>query len=152
MIPELSPHIVTTTSPGNLGGSGEMVQEKRLLVYVAGAYSGDVSANIAKAEAASIALIRNGWHVFTPHKNTSGYEQYEGGAITIDTWYEMDLNILSRCDVMYVLDNWQESKGTQKEIAFAAKHGIPIFFEEMNPLHTFVSSDVVRKLNEEIHR
>ena len=46
------------------------------LIYVAGAYAGDVSANIIKAERVSIALIRNGWHVFTPHKNTAGYERW----------------------------------------------------------------------------
>ncbi len=117
-----------------------MISDRKPLVYVAGAYSGDVAANIAKAESTSIVLIRNGWHVFTPHKNTAGYEQYEDETITKETWIVMDMDILDRCDVMYVMDNWRESKGTQREIAFADKHCIPIYFEETRPLHEFVSS------------
>lgn len=109
-----------------------------LLVYVAGAYSGDVVANIAKAEQASIELIRHGWHVITPHKNTSGYERYEDGTITKNTWLEMDMNILSRCDLMYVLDNWRISTGTQNEMRFAKEHGISIFMEEVYPACDFI--------------
>ena len=145
MIPELSPHIITTTSPGNLGGREEIAHEKRLLVYVAGAYSGDVAANIARAEAVSIALIRNGWHVFTPHKNTSGYEKYEDGNITKDTWIEMDMNILSRCDLMYVMDNWWISDGTKVEMKFAVAHDIPVFVENMHPVEEFVMKTVMNK-------
>ena len=98
------------------------------LIYVAGAYAGDVASNITKAEQVSIALIRNGWHVFTPHKNTSGYEKYED--LTKSTWLDMDLNILSRCDAMYVMDNWRGSSGTMGEIAFAQRIRLPIFWED----------------------
>jgi len=107
------------------------------LIYVAGAYGGDVEANIAKAEAVSIALVRNGWHVFTPHKNTAGYEQYEDNLLNKSTWIEMDLNTLSRCDALYVLDNWRRSSGTKGEIRFAKKRDIPIFWEEHSPAADF---------------
>lgn len=103
------------------------------LIYVAGAYKGDVASNIIKAEAVSIALIRNGWHVFTPHKNTAGYEQYEDDLLNKSTWIEMDLNTLDRCDALYIMDNWRISSGTQGEIAFAQKRDIPIFWEEIMP-------------------
>lgn len=115
-----------------------MMEPRRLLVYVAGAYSGDVAANIAKAEQASIELIRNGWDVITPHKNTAGYEKYEDGHVTKYTWLEMDMNILSRCDLMYVLDNWKSSDGTKAEMEFAREHRIPIFMEETYPACDFV--------------
>ena len=98
------------------------------LIYVAGAYAGDVSANIIKAERVSIALIRNGWHVFTPHKNTAGYEKY--GDIPKSTWLEEDLNILARCDALYVMDNWRTSPGTKGEIAAAQKLAMLIIWEE----------------------
>jgi nucleoside 2-deoxyribosyltransferase len=99
------------------------------LIYVAGAYAGNVSANIIKAERVSIALIRNGWHVFTPHKNTAGYEKYED--IPKSTWLEADLNILERCDAIYVMDNWRTSSGTEGEIAAAQKLCRPIFWEDV---------------------
>ena len=103
------------------------------LIYVAGAYAGDVEANISKAEAVSIELIRNGWHVFTPHKNTSGYEQYEDERITRETWLEMDINTLSRCDALYVMNNWRTSPGTKGEIEYAESMRIPIYYEEDHP-------------------
>ena len=98
------------------------------LIYVAGAYAGNVSANIIKAERVSIALVRNGWHVFTPHKNTAGYDQYTD--LPKSTWLEQDLNTLARCNAIYVMDNWRTSSGTKGEIAEAQRLGIPIFWED----------------------
>lgn len=97
------------------------------LIYVIGAYSGDTHNNILEAEKVSIELIKRGYHVITPHKNTSGYEKYEdGNLITYQTWIEMDLDILSRCDAIFIIDNAKYSKGSQIEIDFAQNRGIPI--------------------------
>mgnify|MGYP001225521043 FL=1 len=98
---------------------------KKILVYVIGAYSGNVIENIQKAEDVSIDLIRAGYHVITPHKNTAGYEKYEDDILTYQTWIDLDLNILSRCDAIYIMNSAKESKGSQIEIAFAKKHNIP---------------------------
>jgi len=107
------------------------------LLYVAGAYTAstptDILHNISKAEKVSIALIRNGWNVITPHKNTGGYEQYEDDVLSKQTWVTMDLNILERCDALYVMNNWRASRGTQTEICFVAAHDIPTFWEERIP-------------------
>lgn len=104
------------------------------LVYVAGPYNSSTTdgilENIYEAEKVSIELIRNGWHVITPHKNTSGYEQYEVDGISKQTWIDMDLGILCRCDAIYVMNNWSRSHGTIDEIIFAMRHGIPIFYED----------------------
>ena len=101
-----------------------------LLVYVAGPYNGDIKGNIENAEKKSIELIRAGFAVITPHKNTAGYEKYEDNEITYQTWIDMDLIILSRCDILYVLKNSETSKGTQIEIGFAEERNIPIILEE----------------------
>jgi hypothetical protein len=106
---------------------------KPILVYVVGAYSGDVKKNIEKAEATSINLIRSGIHVITPHKNTAGYEKYEDGLITYNTWMEMDFDILQRCDAIYVMDNGETSNGSKKEIEYAHKLGMPIIYEKDCP-------------------
>lgn len=122
----------------------ERVKRYPPLIYVAGAYTGDVAGNIGRAEAASIALIRNGWHVITPHKNTSGYEKYENGTTIIkSTWLEMDLNILARCDAMYVMNGWRTSQGTRGEIDFATENDIPTFYAEIYPVDGF-SPDILR--------
>ena len=112
-----------------------VVETRPSLLYVAGAYSGDIARNIAKAEMVSLDLIRHGFHVITPHKNTAGYEKYEGDGLSEQTWLDMDINILSRCDGIYILDNWRTSKGANKEIQFALMNDIPIYWEELCPPH-----------------
>ena len=99
------------------------------LVYVAGPYRGDIKKNIKNAERKSVELIRQGYDVLTPHKNTAGYEKYEDKTLTHDTWLDLGLNLLSRCDVIYVMKNAESSKGTQLEIAFALLHNIQIIRE-----------------------
>ena len=100
------------------------------LLYVAGPYSGDIEQNIKNAESASINLIKMGFHVITPHKNTSGYEKYEDDNITYQTWIDMDLNLLSRCGALYVMSNSKYSKGTQIEIKFASDNDMEIIYED----------------------
>lgn len=107
------------------------------LLYVAGPYSGKIEENIARAEEVSIGLIRNGFHVFTPHKNMAGYEKYEGDGIGYRTWMDMDLDFLSRCDALYVMANSDKSFGVQKEIKFAMKNGIPVIHEIKYPYSGF---------------
>lgn len=103
---------------------------KKKLVYVIGAYSANdkntIADHINEAENISIDLIRAGYHVITPHKNTAGYENYEDDKLTYQTWIDMDLNILSRCDAIFIMDNAKESKGSKIEIEFARKNNIPM--------------------------
>ena len=118
------------------------------LLYVAGPYSGDTKENIIRAEEVSIGLIRNGFHVYTPHKNMAGYEQYEDDKIGYKTWIDMDLDILSRCDAIYVMKDSENSVGVQKETAFARKHKIPIFHESIYPHHSFTLDDYLSIVGE----
>jgi hypothetical protein len=107
------------------------------LIYVAGPYSGDVERNIKRAEEVSIRLIRQGYDVITPHKNTAGYERYEDENINYETWMELSLNILSRCDAIYIMKGSEQSKGTQKEIEFAKQHNIEIINEKENEWNVY---------------
>ena len=105
------------------------------VIYVAGKYTGktksEISDNIAKAEEAAIQLWKLGWAVFCPHKNTSHFEIYEKVAgITYDTWINGGLELLSRCDAIFLLDDWEESNGSLKEKMDAVEQGIPVFFQE----------------------
>lgn len=60
-------------------------------------------------------------------------EVYNPSKIDINTpWVvamEETLSQLRKCDFMYVLKNWEESKGVQIEIAQAKNLNIPIFYE-----------------------
>lgn len=114
-----------------------MKKGKNVLLYIAGAYAGNTKDNIQKAESISIDLIRNGFHVITPHKNTAGYEKYEDDSITIQTWLDMDFDIISRCDAIYVMSNFDNSDGTKKEIEFAKQINMLIIYEHDYPSSTF---------------
>ena len=99
-----------------------------IVAYLAGPYFGDVDRNIQRAEEVSIELIKKGYSVITPHKNTAHYEKYEGEDLNINTWIEMDFNLIKRCDVLFVMEHWESSKGTSQEIHFAKIHDIPVIF------------------------
>ncbi len=111
------------------------------LIYVAGPYSATkdftIEENIARAEAVSIALIRNGFHVLTPHKNTSGYQIYEGDKLCYETWIAQDLNLLSRCDAIYVMKDSKCSNGVENEIKFAKENGILVIDGSQFPPEKF---------------
>ena len=107
------------------------------LLYIAGPYSGDTQENIKRAEMVSVNLIRQGFHVITPHKNTAGYEKYEDGTLTYETWLKMDLDILSRCDAVYVMTGSEDSQGVKKEIEFARERGIQVIYEAEYPSDGF---------------
>jgi hypothetical protein len=105
------------------------------LIYVAGPYSAStpegIKANINLAEKASVELLKNGWAVLTPHKNTSGYEQYEDYIkYSHSDWLTMDIVMLDRCDAIFMLKDWEKSKGALEEYERATALNLDIYFEE----------------------
>ena len=104
------------------------------LIYVAGKYSGknfeEISKNIISAKKAAIELLKNGWAVITPHLNTCHFELYEKYiGYTHKDWLKMDVVMLERCDAIFMLKNWKDSKGAKIELDFAREHEIKIYFE-----------------------
>ena len=99
------------------------------VIYLAGPYNGNVDKNIQRAEEVSIKLIKKGYSVITPQKNTAHYEKYEEeGGLNLSIWMEMDFNLIERCDAIFVMENWEGSKGVAQEIHFANSHKIPVIF------------------------
>ena len=107
----------------------------RKLVYIAGKYSDpdpvNILANITRADAAGRKLYLMGYDVHIPHNNTANWER--DPRIYHDRYpariLEMDLNILSRCDAIYLLRGWKESEGALSEFAKAKELGLEIWFE-----------------------
>jgi nucleoside 2-deoxyribosyltransferase len=87
----------------------------KIVAYIAGPYSGDVNGNIRRAEEVSIELIKKGYSVITPQKNTAYYERYEREDLNLNTWMEMDFNLIERCDVVFIMENWENSIGVAQE-------------------------------------
>lgn len=100
------------------------------VIYIAGPYRADtewgVVQNIRKAEQAALFVWRCGGVALCPHKNTALF----GGALPDDVWLRGDLELLSRCDAVWMVGEWGESAGAQAELRYAFEHGIPVLYDE----------------------
>ena len=103
-------------------------------VYVAGAYSADnvldVLHNIRRGIRMSTQIFKLGFAPFSPWLDYHFLLQMtedEAASISVKDFYEYSLSWLAVSDAIYVLENSEHSKGTQKEIEFARSMGLPVF-------------------------
>jgi len=99
------------------------------VIYIAGAYRNGsewgLVENIRHAEREAIKLWQNGYAVICPHKNTAHF----GGLCPDGVWLDGDIEILKRCDVIYMLSNWQSSVGAKRELEVAIENGLEVRYE-----------------------
>jgi hypothetical protein len=99
------------------------------VIYVAGKYRAEtqegVDANIKKARDAAIKLWKQGWAVICPHLNTAHFD----GEAPDEVWITGDLEILSRCDAIFLMNNWQQSAGAKLERERALELGLVMWYE-----------------------
>lgn len=98
---------------------------RRTRVYVAGPISiGDQAVNVRKAIIASSELLERGYAPYCPHLThywqTVAPQAYE-------TWITLDFEWLPLCDCLLRLPG--ESKGADREVAFAEERGIPVYYD-----------------------
>lgn len=100
------------------------------VVYVSGPYRAPtvygIVQNIRRAEQIAIALWQKGFAVICPHTNTALMD----GSISIkdsETFIKGDLEIVKRCDAVFLMKNWENSVGAVLERQFAIDHNIPVF-------------------------
>lgn len=100
------------------------------VMYIAGAYRGKTvwrtRQNIKKAEEAAAKYWQEGFAVICPHKNSALMD----GLVSEDHWLDAYIEILKRCDIILMLDNWRESEGAKQELKIAVNHGITVWYEE----------------------
>lgn len=104
------------------------------VIYIAGKYRSDtewgLTDNIRHAELAARRLWGEGWAVICPHKNSAHFGGLkENPEDDQKLWMEGDLEILSRCDAIYMLSNYKESNGALLELAKAWNLGLEIYYE-----------------------
>ena len=104
-------------------------------VYVAGSYNADnvikVLDNIKRGTKVSVALLKRGYVPFCPWLD---FHFHWFGDISINEYYKYCMSWLEVSDCIYVLENSENSKGTQAEIKRAKELNIPVLREEDNPL------------------
>ncbi len=97
----------------------------RKLLYLAGPYTkGDPVRNTKRAIEKAEELTELGYDVLIPHLTMLWDFAFPHEA---RFWYDLDLNILSRCDVLYRMRG--ESAGADDEVEFALENDIPVIYE-----------------------
>jgi len=104
------------------------------IIYIAGPYIGNssiesVERNIREAEKYQIALANKEIGFFCPHNHTEHFSTKKGATPPEKFYYELDLQFLKRtADAVLAIPGWENSWGTKREIAWAKKNGIKIFY------------------------
>ncbi|NET30679.1 MAG: DUF1937 family protein [Cyanothece sp. SIO1E1] len=107
-------------------------------VYVAGAYSDDnvlgVLKNIGRGQRFSAQLFRRGYAPFCPWHDKSYVIDGYMDDFSVQQFYDYSMTWLKCCDCLLTvpnipgLKNWEQSKGTLKEIEVAESLNIPVFY------------------------
>ena len=110
---------------------------RRPLIYVAGPYSAadtyEKAANVRKAMRYMAKLWKAGWAAISPHAWSVWMERdrtLEGmsWAEAFGFYLSGDFAIIKRCDAIFLVPGWENSKGSCAEYAFARWLGMPVFF------------------------
>ena len=100
-------------------------------IYISGAYRGktenEVFENIIHARAAARRLWMDGWCVVCPHLNSAFMETGEDDA---KLFLRGGIELLRRCDAIYLLNNWERSEGARREYEEAKRLGLRILIED----------------------
>jgi hypothetical protein len=102
-----------------------MLHERVIMkrIYVAGPYTlGDVAVNVANAIDTADRLMNIGFMPFVPHMSHFWHYRHPR---PYEQWLEWCLDWVEQCDGLLRIPG--ESKGADREVAHALKHGIPVF-------------------------
>lgn len=113
-----------------------MIEAKRMrVVYIAGKYRGKTHDGASYTEIHRNILTAREWAIrvnelegviaLTPHLNS--YHMELDGRPDPEFWYNADLELLRRCDAVFLIPNWTESRGAILEKKFAEENNIPTF-------------------------
>ena len=114
------------------------MNNKMKIVFIAGPYTGDgsyesIEKNIREAEKYQIALANNQIGFFCPHNHTEHFGPHKGVTAPEQFYYDLDFEFLMRmADAVLAIPGWENSWGTKREIAWAKKHSMTIFYPK-NP-------------------
>ena len=99
-------------------------------IYIAGPYRApnawEVEQNIRAAEAVAIEVAKLGAYPQCPHTNTRGY--FEHVQADPNFWLEATLEMMRRCDGVFMMETWRQSSGARAEHEEAKRLKKPIFY------------------------
>ena len=99
------------------------------LIFVSGPYRAptkeQIEININNAREAAIKIWQGGDYALCPHLNSCNFD----GLCDDSVWLEGDLEMLRRCDAIYMLQNHANSEGATRELELAQELGLEIYYE-----------------------
>ena len=102
---------------------------RRKVVYVAGPFRAKdgwkTEQNVRRAEELCYNVWKAGAVGVCPHTNSRFFD----GALPDATWLDGYIELLSRCDALIAVSNWQDSKGTTAEIRYCEGCDKPVFYD-----------------------
>lgn len=104
------------------------------LVFICGPYRNDdpweCELNIRRAEEMAHLVAHFGGFPVCPHSNTRPYFAKSFSQDTEEDdalWLEGTQTLMSRCDAVMLLENWEDSSGARAEKALAVERNMPVF-------------------------
>lgn len=98
-----------------------------ILAYLAGKYTaGPTFINIEIAKTTAMRLWQQGFAVICPHTNMANFEKES--STPYEAFMEGCLEMVRRCDVIFMLPDWEQSPGATKERELAIELRIPILY------------------------
>ncbi len=99
------------------------------IAYVAGALYAPteegITENISKASYTARELLALGYAVFCPHTMCAGWHHDE--RFTDEDFMKLCLAILPHCHLLVLVEGWEDSPGTAREVESAKQNGIPVY-------------------------
>lgn len=101
-------------------------------IYISGAISGnpEYMQDFYRAELDLMSrYIETGWK-YTEIVNPAKVSNVLPASFTYEDYMYIDIMLLSKCDAIYMLSNYKQSRGALAELIMAKQLGLEIFYEE----------------------
>lgn len=117
---------------------------EKKIIYVAGPYSAkpgrfrerpfkfsEEDQNISRARECALTIWALGAVALCPHLNSlhMGIDLEGIGIDTSELFYRGDLDLMKRCDAVYMMMDWQYSSGARLEREWATQWNMTIFYD-----------------------
>jgi hypothetical protein len=117
----------------------------KYLFYVAGKFddrdNASIFKNIIKASFVAAWIRRGGHYAIIPHIESFMFSK----VLSREQWLEHGLVLMTKCDKLVFLDNFEESVGTQLEITEALRMNKPVY--DIDQLLDFLKEDNTTDIN-----
>lgn len=125
--------------PKNFEESGPSIKPKNFKVYISGPISNlpfkTAEANFERAEIEALNVFckftNKEIEVINPMKldHEAMFREISTGVVAWEECMVVDINELFKCDAIYMLNDWENSKGARIEFLIAKEMKLPMLFE-----------------------